>query len=251
MPPSRESQKKLDDSAAQFGTTHWSVVLAARESGSHAATEALEQLCANYWPPLYAYLRRCGHSPADAQDLTQEFFSRFLDKDYLQHLRHAEGRFRSFLLTFLKHFLSDARDRAHAQKRGGGWVVVSLDETSMEEAYLTAQAAAPTPEEAFEHRWAQRILEEAVRRLREEYAAGGKAELFEALKDVQPGERGPLTYAEIGTRLGLSEGGVKTAVHRLHQRHREVLRDVVAHTVNSPLEVDEEIRHLIAILGGR
>ncbi len=239
---------QLPDAGGVFATTHWSVVLAARDGGSPPADEAMEKLCRAYWPPLYAYIRREGHSATDAQDLTQEFFARLLAKDYLQHLRHQEGKFRSFLLTFLKHFLSDERDKAGAQKRGGGKIFVSLDETSAEERYLNAPVNGLSPDQIFDRRWAQTVMERALSRLREEYVVGGKAELFEQLKDVQPGEHGESSYAEIGARLGLARGTIASAVHRLRKRHREILREEIAQTVARPEEIDGEIRNLLAVL---
>ncbi len=233
-----------------FTTTHWSVVLAAREEDSPKAAEALEKLCRTYWPPLYAYIRRDGYGVEDAQDLTQGFFARLLDKNHLGHLRDQRGKFRSFLLTFLKHFLSDERDRAAAQKRGGGKRFVSLNDTSAAETSYQFVATAPaSPDQIFEQRWAQTVLEQALHRLRQEYVADGKAALFDQLKDLQPGEHGTLSYAEVGSQLGMSEAAVKSAVHRLRRRHRELLREEIAHTVAKPEEIDEEIRYLLAVLG--
>ena len=236
------------DRGGVFATTHWSVVLAAKSGGSPPADDAMEKLCRAYWPPLYAYIRREGHSATDAQDLTQEFFARLLAKDYLQHLRHQEGKFRSFLLTFVKHFLSDERDKAGAQKRGGGKTFVSLDETSAEERCLDAPVQGLSPDQIYDRRWAQTVMERALSRLREEHVAGGKAALFEQLKDIQPGEHGAASYAEIGARLGLAEGTIASTVHRLRKRHREIVREEIAHTVARPEEIDEEIRNLLAVL---
>ena len=234
--------------AGYFTETHWSVVLAAKEEGSSRAAEAMEKLCRTYWRPLYAYVRRQGHNPEEAEDLTQEFFAKLLAKDYLQHLRHQEGKFRSFLLTFVKRFLSDERDKAGAQKRGGGKTFISLDDTSAEERYLNEPRNDLSPDQIFERRWAQTVLERALNRLREEYVAGGKQALFEQLKEIQPGEHGESSYAEIGARLGLAEGTVKSAVHRLRRRLRELLREEIAQTVARPEEIDEEIRNLLAVL---
>ena len=236
------------DRGGVFATTHWSVVLAAKESSSPRADEAMEKLCQAYWYPIYAYIRRERHSPTDAQDLTQEFFARLLAKDYLRHLSHQEGKFRSFLLTFLKHFLSDERDKAGAQKRGGGKTFVSLDETSAEERYLNAAVNGLSPDEIFDLRCAQMVMERALTRLREEYVAGGKAALFEQLKDIQLGEHGEASYAEIGAPLGLAGGTIASAVHRLRKRHREILREEIAQTVARPEQINEEIRNLRAVL---
>jgi RNA polymerase sigma-70 factor (ECF subfamily) len=234
--------------ASYFAETHWSMVLAAKEGGSSRAAEAMEKLCRTYWRPVYAYVRRQNHNPQEAEDLTQEFFTRLLAKDYLQHLRHQEGKFRSFLLTFVKRFLSDERDKASAQKRGGGKSFISLDETSAEETYLNGAVNGLSADQIFERRWAQTVMERALSRLREEYVAGGKAELFDQLKEIQPGEHGESSYADIGARLGLAEGTVKSAVHRLRRRHREMLREEIAQTVARPEEIDEEIRNLLAVL---
>jgi RNA polymerase sigma-70 factor (ECF subfamily) len=224
------------------------VVLAAREEGSSRAAGAMDRLCRTYWRPVYAYVRRQGHNRQEAEDLTQGFFTLLLEKDYLQHLRHQEGKFRSFLLTLVKHFLSDERDKASAQKRGGDKTFVSLDETSAEESYLSEQANGLTPDQSFERRWAQTVMDRALGRLRSEYVAGGKEALFEQLKDILPGEHGESSYAEIGARLGLAKGTIASAVHRLRKRYGEILREEIAQTVARPEEIDEEIRSLLTVL---
>lgn len=208
----------------------------------------MEKLCRAYWPPLYAFIRREGYAVAEAQDLTQDFFSRLLSKDYLQHLRHREGKFRSFLLTLLKHFLSDERDRAGAQKRGGDRPFLSLDEMTAEERHLVEPRNELSPDQIFERRWAQTVFVRGLHRLREEYAADGRADLFHELKDLQPGQHGERSYAEIAAKLGLAEGTIKSAIHRLRKRHREILREEIAQTVAAPEEVDGEIRNLLVIL---
>jgi RNA polymerase sigma-70 factor (ECF subfamily) len=213
--------------------------------------EALEQLCRTYWPPLYAFVRREGHAPAEAQDLTQAFFERLLERNYLAHLQHQRGRFRSFLLTFLKNFLAEQRGRAGAQKRGGGRVIVSLDQFTEEERHGFEPADPVTPELAFERRWVDTVLQQALTQLRREYEEAGQASLYEQLKDFQPRDPAGLSYAQIGARLGMSEAAVKTAAHRLRQRHRELLRNEIARTVTGPEEIDQEIRHLREILGAR
>jgi RNA polymerase sigma-70 factor (ECF subfamily) len=250
MPADREPQLFSRAHAHVFATTHWSVVLAAREPGLPGAAAALETLCRTYWRPLYAYIRRDGYDKHEAEDLTQAFFSMLLEKDYLGYLHDQRGKFRSFLLTFLKHFLSDERDKAAAQKRGGGKTILSLDDTSMEERFFIEPAAASrlSPDRVFERRWAGIILEKAANRLREDYRASGKAELFDALKDFQPGEHGDVSYKEIATRLDMTESAIKSAVHRLRLRHRAILREEIAHTVSSPEEIDDEIRYLITTL---
>jgi len=242
------SLEALQRTSARFTTTHWSVVLAAKNNDSSGAAEALETLCRTYWPPLYAYIRRDGYSPEDAKDLTQQFFARLLEKDHLRHLRDQRGKFRSFLLTFLKHFLTDERDRARAQKRGGGRTFISLDETSVEEHRFLEAVHQLNPDQLFERRWAQTILDRALHRLREEYRATGKSDLFDQLKDLQPGAHGPTSYAQLGAQFGMTEAALKSAVHRLRQRHRELLREEIAQTVARPEEIDEEIRYLLSVL---
>lgn len=230
-----------------FVTTHWSVVLRAREKDSPDSATARERLCRTYWPPLYHYLRREGHSPQDAQDLTQEFLSRFLHQEWLDHLKDQRGKFRSFLLTFLKHFLSDQRDRANALKRGGGQTWISLDACEAEERDALGPVDGLSADQLYDRRWARAVMDEAARRLREEYAKRGKSELFEQLKDVQPGEHGPQSYAEAGGALGLTEQAVKNAVHRFRRRYGELLRDEIAQTVDDPGEVEAEVQHLMQI----
>jgi RNA polymerase sigma-70 factor (ECF subfamily) len=234
--------------AQWFATTHWSVVLAARQDDP-AAPAALEQLCRTYWPPLNAYIRREGHDATEAQDLTQEFFARLLSRDYLQQLRHQEGKFRSFLLAYLKNFLSEQRRKAGAQKRGGGYVIVSLNEPAGEDGYLLEPVDELTPDQVFERRWAQAILQTALGRLREEFAARGQAAMFERLQDYQPREPGGQSYAQLGDDLGMTEAAVKSAVQRMRRRHRELLREEIAHTVARPEEIEEELRHFRAVLG--
>jgi RNA polymerase sigma factor (sigma-70 family) len=242
------SESAVHPNASLFATTHWSVVLAAKEIDSGQVAEALETLCRTYWPPIYAFTRRMGYDPATAQDLTQEFFSQFLAKDYLGHLRHQKGKFRSFLLTFLKHFLGAERAKARAQKRGGGKMLFSLDACSVEELRLIEAVPDLSAEQAFDLRWAQTVLENSLQRLREKYATKGKGALFERLKDLRPGERGELTYAELGASLNMTEEAIKTAVLRLRRRQGEILREEIAHTVTSAEDIEEEIRHFMAAL---
>jgi RNA polymerase sigma-70 factor (ECF subfamily) len=209
----------------------------------------MERLCRTYWPPLYAYIRRDGYDVAEAQDLTQDFFARFLSRDYLQQLRHQEGKFRSFLLAYLKHFLSEQRRRAGAQKRGAGYVFVSLDEPAGEDGYLLEPVDELTPDQVFERRWAQTVLQTALNRLRAEYAARAQAALFERLQDYQPREPGGQSYAQLGDEFAMSEAAVKSAVQRMRHRHRELLREEIAQTVSRPEEIEEELRHFRALLG--
>ncbi|MCZ7641052.1 MAG: sigma-70 family RNA polymerase sigma factor [Verrucomicrobia bacterium] len=232
----------------QFTTTHWSVVLAAGRGDSPAAQQALERLCRTYWYPLYAFVRRQGPGPEEAQDLTQEFFARFLAKDYLGLADPARGRFRTFLLTSLKHFLAEAHRHATRLKRGGGQSVVSWDGLTPEQRYLAEPQHETTAETLYEQRWALTLLETALARLGAELAAAGKERLFTELKGQLWGEPGTMSYAELAAGLGLSEGALKVTVHRLRQRFRELLREEVAQTVANPAEVDAELRHLVAVV---
>jgi RNA polymerase sigma factor (sigma-70 family) len=247
--PSSEPNRQSDCfGAAQFGQTHWSVVLSAAGRQNPAqAVESLEKLCTLYWRPLYAYIRRQGESPHDAQDLTQEFFLRLLKKDYLNAVDQGKGRFRSFLLAALKHFLSNERDKARAQKRGSGQSPLPLDFTG-EETHLTFQPADNiTPEILFERRWATTLLEQALARLRQEYTGQGEESLFEKLKTTLTEGRGSLAYSGLAAGLNLSEAAVKMAVHRLRQRYRECLRPEIAQTVATTDEIEDELRYVMGV----
>jgi RNA polymerase sigma-70 factor (ECF subfamily) len=244
----RTLNDELAPNARAFVTTHWSVVLAAKEESTPQSSEALETLCRTYWPPIYAFIRRLGYDPVTAQDLTQDFFVQFLAKGHLEHLRDQRGKFRSFLLTFLKHFLSNERARARAQKRGGGKLFISIDGCSMEELRLIKDLHDLTAEQVFDRRWAQTVMDNSLRRLRFEYFSKGKASLFEQLKDLRPGERGELTYAQLGAALNMTEDAIKTAVVRLRQRHGEILREEIAQTVARAEDIEEEIRHFMTVL---
>ena len=214
------------------------------------ARNALEKLCRSYWFPIYAFVRRQGHGPHDAQDLTQEFFARVLGKNYFADADRSKGRFRSFLLASLKHFLANEWDKAKAQKRGGGQILIPIDVAVAETSCGIEPADHLTAEIIFERRWALTLLEQVLRRLRAEYTRDGKENLFEQLKPTLTEVSRSVHYAEIATRLGTSEGAVKVAVHRLRQRYREVLRAEIADTVASPGEVEDEIRNLFAALAG-
>lgn len=234
----------------QFTTTHWSVVLAAGQSGSPASASALEQLCRAYWYPLYAFVRRLGHSPADAQDLTQGFFAYLLEHHLVARADREAGRFRSFLLGSLKHFLAHEHERATALKRGGGQPVVSLDGFDPEERFALEPADTANPESIFDQRWARQQIENALGRLRAEYASSARGPLFDLLKDYVWGDQNALSLAEIAGRLELTEEAVKKSVQRLRQRFRDSLRTEVAQTVATPDQIDEELRHLRAALSG-
>ena len=233
-----------------FATTHWSVVLAAGQDASPKSNQALEILCRAYWYPLYAYVRRRGYDAPDAQDLTQEFFARLLARNYLSVADRNRGKFRSFLLGSLEHFLAREWKKAHAQKRGGGQPLFSLDEMDAENRYLQEPAHELTAEKIFERRWATAILDQAMARLREECLASQKSDLFEKTQNHLSGEKGETSYTEAAASLNMTEGALKVAVHRLRQRYGELVRAEIAETVVSPKEIDEELQYLFAILRG-
>jgi RNA polymerase sigma-70 factor (ECF subfamily) len=238
----------LAPGAGQFARTHWSVVLAAGRSESTHAQAALEQLCANYWHPIYFYVRRQGHGPADAQDLTQEFFARLLARNDLAAVDRSKGRFRSFLLASLKHFLANEWDKAKALKRGGGQVPLSIDASAAESSYGFEPVENITPDKLYERRWALSLLQQVMAQLKSEYTREQKAEVFDALKGTLTGEGCAAGYAQIAERLRSSEGAIKVAAHRLRRRYRELLQAEIAHTVSSPQQIQEEIRALFAAL---
>ena len=231
-----------------FVTTHWSVVLSAGRSDTTRAQAALARLCQAYWYPLYAYVRRRGYAAHDAQDLTQEFFARLLEQNWLAQADWERGRFRTFLLAALSHFLANEWDKARALKRGGAVQIVPLQLDSAETRYGQEPADPLTPEQCFERRWALALLEEVLNRLREEHAAASTREMFDALKPCLVGDRQAQPYAELAATLGMTEGAVKVAVHRLRQRYRQLLREEIANTVAMPEEVNEEMHHLFSVL---
>jgi len=231
-----------------FATTHWSVVLAAGQSPAPSAQAALEKLCRTYWFPLYAFARRQGHSPEDAQDLTQEFFSRLLQKNYLARADPDRGKFRTFLLRSLRNFLINEWKREGRLKRGGGVEFISIDTTTAEDRYAAQVADAFDPDAEYETRWAVNLIELVLNALRQEFSAADKAPLFEELKGFVWGDKSTASYADIAKHLNLTEGNVKVTVHRLRQRFRELLRAEVANTVERPEDIDSELRHLISVL---
>jgi RNA polymerase sigma-70 factor (ECF subfamily) len=224
-------------------------VLCARAKDSSRATAALETLCRAYWYPLYAYLRRQGQRAHDAQDLTQGFFERLLQKDYLQAAARERGKFRTFLLMTLKRFVANEWDREHALKRGGFAPVVSIDQDFAESRFAAEASHNLQPDILFDREWARTLLERAMSQLREEYVASGRAKLFEYLQSCLAREESALPYAAIGARLNLTEPAVKMAVQRLRARYRDVLRSEIAQTVSAPEEVEEEIRQLFSAFG--
>ena len=233
----------------RFTTTHWSVVLAAQRDSTPSAREALTRLCESYWYPLYAFLRRSGHNADDAQDLTQAFFARILEKRTLRAADPDRGRFRSFLLASLKNFVANERNRAHAKKRGGVLPPLSFEFDTAEGRYQIEPSTDDTPETIYDRRWALTLLERVLGRLRGEFEQSDKAQVFEQLKVTLTGEKTDVGYADVGARLDMSEGAVKVAVHRLRRRFRALLHEEIAQTVSSPAEVDDEIRHLWAAVG--
>ena len=224
------------------------MVLTAARSDSTQAQSALANLCQTYWYPLYAYVRRRGYEPLDAQDLTQEFFARLLEHNWLAQADRARGRFRTFLLSALSHFLANEWHKARAQKRGGAVQFVPVQLDTAETRYGQEPVDRLTPEQCYERRWALALLDNVLERLREECAAEGKSKLYEALSACLVGGRQTQPYAALASRLNQSEGAVKVAVHRLRQRYRQLLREEIANTVATPAEVDEEMRYLVAIL---
>ncbi len=235
--------------AAAFTTTHWSVVLAAADTALPDSKAALERLCRTYWYPLYAYVRRQGNGPEDAQDLTQSFFARLLEKKYLRLADRERGKFRSFLLTSLKRFLVNEWEKRCAEKRASQQNAFSLDAEESEGRYQSEPQEEATPETLFDRRWATALLDQVLGRLREEFSTAGNGEQFEQLKGLLWGEKA-VSYAEQAATMGMTEGALKVAVHRLRRRYRELLRAEIGHTVATPGEVDEELRHLIAVISG-
>jgi RNA polymerase sigma-70 factor (ECF subfamily) len=231
-----------------FLTTHWSVVLAAKDKASPGCFEALEILCRTYWYPLYAYARRKGHAAHDAQDLTQEFFARLLARNYLSVADRRKGKFRSFLLGAFEHFLAREWRRTHAEKRGGGQAAFSLDEIDAEKRYLMEPTVELPAERLFDRRWATTLLEAAMSALRKEYQSRDQAELFARLQGALTGDGEVHLYADIGHALQMNEGAVKVAVHRLRKRYGELIRAQIAQTVATPAQVDEELKYLFAVL---
>ena len=233
--------------SGEFCTTHWSVVINAGQGELPHATEALEKLCGAYWYPIYAYVRRKGHSPEDAEDLTQEFFFRLLDRNSLAKADRERGRFRTFLLSALKNFLVNEWKRAGRLKRGGNLEFLSIDADAAEDRYAAETAEEPNPDVAYEQRWAVAIIERVLAELQLEHGAPDKIHLFKVLRGFIWGEQITASYSEIAEGVGLTEGAVKVAVHRLRQRFRELLRAEVAQTVARPEDIDEELRHLIGV----
>jgi RNA polymerase sigma-70 factor (ECF subfamily) len=225
------------------------MVAAARDGATPEAREALTELCRAYWYPLYAFIRRKGNAAEEARDLTQEFFTRLLEKDFLAAVDRARGKFRSFLMAACQHFLANEHDRAHARKRGGGLTHLPLDFERAEDRYTREPAHSLTPEKLFERRWATTLLEDVLARLGEEHAQAGKAALYDRLKELLVPSAQAVSTAEVAAELGMTEGAVRVALHRLRDRYRELLEAAIARTVETPEQVADEIRCLFAAFG--
>jgi RNA polymerase sigma factor (sigma-70 family) len=246
----REPQRWVRPGAcADFQSTRWTLVLAAGHKSSPDSQEALAALCETYWYPLYAYVRRHGAEVHRAQDLTQDFFARLLEKNLLAVAQPERGRFRTFLLSTLKNFLCNEYDKVRAKKRGGDRLVLSLDFEAGESRYQREPAHSLTAERLFERQWALAVLDRVLAQLRAEFAGAGKEPLFDALKAFLTAGRGEASYAAAAEALGMTEGAVRVAAHRLRRRYRELLRAEVAQTVAEPDEIDDEIRRLFETLG--
>ncbi len=230
-----------------FATTHWSVVLEAGGQDTPQSAAALEQLCRTYWYPLYAYLRRTGCNPPDAEDLVQGFFLYLMEGQILRSVAREGGRFRSFLLGTLKNFVSDQRDKASAQKRGGGRRLVSWESAEAEHRFMLEPANVESAERLFERRWVLALLERAMERLQHECASAGKAELFAHIEGFISGEKGLASYADVAAQMKLSPSALKSVIFRLRQRYHELVREEVGHTVADPAELKDELRHLLGL----
>jgi RNA polymerase sigma-70 factor (ECF subfamily) len=241
------SHVSSSDAPRVFPNTRWSVVLAATQRQSPESAAALEAICQVYWYLLYAYARRCGQSAHDAQDLTQEFFCRLLEKRWLDSANRNKGKLRTFLIVALKNFMNNEWRRASAQRRGGGQSHVQFDTTFAETQYA-ADTSSLTPEEDFDRQWAVTLLDLAVKRLRDEFAAANKPDDFDALKNCLLAGRGTIDYAGVAAKLGVNEGAARVAVHRLRKRFREIYREEISQTLADGADLDGELRHLAAAL---
>jgi RNA polymerase sigma factor (sigma-70 family) len=239
----------FSSATAGFRTTSWTLVLAAGRYPTADSRQALTQLCEIYWQPIYAFIRRKGHDRNQAEDLTQEFFARLLEKEYLADADRERGKFRSFLLTAVKHFLANEWDRAHTQKRGGGQGYFSVDQIAAEGWYALTAVEEATPETLFENRWALSLLEHVMVKLRSEFTAIGKADQFDQLSSILNREPESARYDELAEQMGMSVGALRMAVHRMRRKYGRMLRAEIAETVSKPEQIDDEIRFLLAVLG--
>src|SRR6266487_1397576 len=243
----RATHSSTQNGATAFTTTHWSVVLEA-QGPTPAAQAALEKLCRTYWRPIYSFVRRQGIEPEEAKDLTQGFFALLLERRDLESVRKEKGRLRSYLLTSLKHFLTNERNRAMAIRRGEGQRLIPLDQLRDRERGGFEPADALTADQLYERRWALALLDQVMTRLGDEYRAAGNVVLFERLKALLTDEPDRPSQAQIADELGMTENAVKQAFHRLRERYRQLLREEIAHTVMAPGDIEDELRHLIAVL---
>lgn len=242
------SERLLAAGGQAFATTHWSVVVLAGQDSSPDAQAALETLCRAYWHPLYAYVRRQGREPEEAKDITQEFFSRLLASGALASADRAKGRFRSFLLASIKNLMVNEWRRAHTRKRGGDAAIFSLDAKSGEQRYPVEFADTLTPDKLFDRRWAETLLERVLLRVRDEWNARDKQQRFDELKVFLVERRGTVPVAEVAVRLGITVPALRSMLHRLRESYRKVFKQEIAHTVASPEEIEDEVRHLLAAL---
>ena len=247
--PGSATGQGTQNGAAAFTTTHWSVVLAA-QGESAEADAALEKLCRTYWRPLYGFVRRQGYKPEEAQDLTQGFFALLLERRDLKTVRKEKGRLRSYLVASLKNFLADKSRHAMAVKRGKGQRLIPLDELGVDQRVQMEPPDLVTAEQVYEHRWASTLLEHVISRLKDEYQAAGHAALFDSLKQLLPDEPGALSQADVAAQLGMTENAVKQAFHRFRRRYQLLLREEIAQTVATPRDIEDELRHLISVVGG-
>ena len=234
--------------AAQFATTHWSVVLSAGEAEASESSASLERLCRTYWYPLYAFVRRKGYSPEDAEDLTQGFFERLLEKHFLKEVDPALGRFRTFLLTALKHFLANEWDRVKAVKRGGNVKFVPLDSPALEERFCADASGEEPPERRFDRLWAEAVMDRALAALEEEHRTANKVAQFEVFAEFLSRPPEEDEYARVGATLRLNSHAVAVAVSRMRERYQTLIRTEIAHTVANAQEVDAELRYLIDVI---
>lgn len=249
MSPRDAKGDTLPTAAMGFHTTHWTVVLAARDD-ELSGRDALAKLCSNYWHPIYAFIRRSGANPHEAEDLTQEFFCRILQRDWLANVHPAGGKFRSFLLACVKNFLSNERDKALAQRRGGGRNPIPLEREEAETRYVVEPADTATPEVLFERQWVYELLERTVEALRREHARANRLDWFEEMRGFLPGGQELTSRAEFALKRGLTANALDVAIHRLRQRFGALLRQQVAETVAAEADVDEELRYLMSVLSG-
>lgn len=247
-PPRSSSETKPHGDI--FVTTRWTVVLSAGRKSSPQSDRALDELCQTYWYPLYAYVRRQGRTKEDAEDLVQAFFEKFLAKNYLERLSAARGKFRAFLLASVKHFLANEWDKSQRQKRGGGVTHLSLDWQQADERFHLDPPDPSSPDKAFDREWALALLERVIAQLSAECVTDGKGPLFEQVKGLLMMEASVIPYAQASEALGLEEGAVRVAVHRLRKRYRALLRDEIAQTLDNPAQVADELRSLQAALAG-